>query len=198
MAHMDGCLWIAGGQYDDAVSSSVEVYDIASNSWLPCTPMYSQRMWFRLLVIENNLYAVGGDVDDRGTSIRPSIERFNKTMRRWEYVASFPMLRRVYSATAVGTEIYVFGGRDVNFATLQDWDKYNLKTRKWDSDLAREHKENNEFSTNNVFDNFYKSKHMEKKNNEKSEDVASTKRLIPRSKFYGGQAISVPAVDITW
>jgi hypothetical protein len=170
-AVFDGCLWLAGGQRDNECGYSTEYLDLSTGIWTVAGNMVSQRTWFRLLVIEGYLYAVGGDVDDKGTSIRPTIERYNKKLKKWEFVASFPKLRRVFSVTAVDASIYVYGGRDNSFATLQDWDRFDLLTRKWDSEL--------ECDT-------------------KSQREDELRRRIPRAKFYGGQAVTVPAQDIHW
>lgn len=187
-ASINGTLWIAGGQFADSDSSSstassVEVYDIASEKWVKGPSMIAERIWFRLLVIQDTLYAIGGDVDGKGSSLTPTIERLNITQNVWEKVADFTKVRRVFSTSSVGSKIYIFGGRDINYGTLQDWDCFDINTKQWESTLYTDMTD------------------IEKKSNDnnKVESIRSPEhRKIPRLKFYGGQSVSLPAVEITW
>ena len=187
-ASINGSLWIAGGQFADSDSSSssassVEVYDIKSQKWVRGPSMSAERIWFRLLVIQDTLYAIGGDVDCKGSSLTPTIERLNMVQNVWEKVADFAKVRRVFSTSSVGSKIYIFGGRDINYGTLQDWDCYDVNTKKWESTCYKDMTD------------------IEKKTNDdnKIESIRSPElRKIPRLKFYGGQSVSLPAVEITW
>jgi hypothetical protein len=183
-ASSNGALWIAGGQFADcdttstSSASSVEVYDFKTKLWTPGPSMTAERIWFRLLVIQDTLYAIGGDVDSKGSSLTPSIERLNMRENVWEKVADFTKVRRVFSTSSVGSKIYIFGGRDVNYGTLQDWDCFDVNTKQWES-----------VSFGNMTDN------------EKSQNNSNRipeNRKIPRLKFYGGQSVALPAEEITW
>ena len=142
-AAVNGKLWVAGGQFSGANtivdspeyvnSTSVEYYDPITKLWNLGPNMLSERIWFRLLVINNALYAVGGDVDTTGLSLIPTIERLNVNSNRWEKIGEFCDVRRVFSTSAVDNKIYVFGGRDVNYGTLQDWDSFDCDSQEWES-----------------------------------------------------------------
>ena len=188
-ASINGTLYIAGGQFADSDSttssaSSVEVYDNDSEKWVRGPSMIAERIWFRLLVIQDTLYAIGGDVDFKGSSLTPTIERLNIVQNVWEKVADFTTVRRVFSTSSVGSKIYIFGGRDINYGILQDWDCFDINTKKWESTLYKDMTE------------------IEKKtnNDSKSESLIRSpeRRKIPRLKFYGGQSVSLPAVEIKW
>jgi N-acetylneuraminic acid mutarotase len=186
-ASINGALWIAGGQFADSdngssSASSVEVYDLESQKWVKGPSMIAERIWFRLLVIQDTLYAIGGDVDSKGSSLTPTIERLNNRQNVWEKVADFTKVRRVFSTSSVGSKIYIFGGRDINYGTLQDWDCFDVKTNKWESacygDMTDVEKNTNSKAIGHI--------------------RSPEKRKIPRLKFYGGQSVSLPAEEITW
>lgn len=105
---------IAGGQFSDSTSpnsnaSNVEVYNLKTKTWIRGPNMVSERIWFRLLVVQDTLYAIGGDVDSKGSGLTPTIERLNMKSNTWEKVADFTKIRRVFSTSSVGSKIYVFG-----------------------------------------------------------------------------------------
>ena len=164
-ATLESKIYVAGGQLPDpeGYTNTVEIFDHLLNRWSAGPPMINKRIWLRLLTINNEIYAVGGDVDENGTTKMPSIEKLDSKTNTWVHVSEFTLLRRVFSVTSIGSEIFVFGGRDADYATLNDWDKYNVETSEWESTRGVE-----EWDTK---DNLLK-------------------RLIPRDKFYGGQAVA--------
>ncbi len=204
-ASLHGQLWVAGGQFSGAdaevgsaeyvTSRHVERYDAATQQWQAGPPMTAERIWFRLLVVRGALYAVGGDVDGTGKSLVPTIERLDLEHNRWEKVGEFREVRRVFSTSAVNDKIYVFGGRDVNYGTLQDWDCFDCATCEWESVRY-------EGGARGRSDDEKKAVGLRACDSADSLVSllarAPEARLIPRSKFYGGQAISLPAEDVHW
>lgn len=136
-----GNLWLCGGQlgtlpataFQPLYTNTVEIYDPKSHSFMMGPPMLQLRMWFKALVINNELYIIGGDVKQTGNSITPSIEKLSTPGGAFEYVAVFPSNRRLFSVTAVGSKIFVFGGRDENFAPIDKWDLFDTETKSWAS-----------------------------------------------------------------
>ena len=212
---LNGQLWVAGGQFSGAdaevgspeyvTSRHVEYYDAAAQRWQVGPPMTAERIWFRLLVVRGALYAVGGDVDGTGKSLIPTIERLDAVSNRWEKVGEFREVRRVFSTSAVDTKIYVFGGRDVNYGTLQDWDCFDCVTCEWESARYEGVASGPSSAATARSPSDDEKKKADKLRSCDSADSLMTllarapeARLIPRSKFYGGQAISLPAEDVHW
>ena len=211
-AALNGKLWVAGGQFsgtnaiadspDYVNSTSVEYYDPITKRWNLGPSMLAERIWFRLLVINNALYAVGGDVDTTGRSLIPTIERLNVISNRWEKIGEFRDVRRVFSTSAVDNKIYVFGGRDVNYGTLQDWDCFDCDSHEWESvaydqlsDDDKKRIDSRRYST----DSNECMVSCDSMDSLVSLTARSPEtRTIPRAKFYGGQAITLPAEKITW
>jgi hypothetical protein len=177
-------MYIAGGQVLDleGYTNTVEVLDPLLNTWVSGPSMLKRRIWLRLLNIKNELYAVGGDVDENGSTMMPSIEKLDSRLNQWVHVTEFTILRRVFSVTSVDDNIYIFGGRDADYATLSDWDKYNVEKQEWES--TKGFLPNDEIMMMNM------------KNENFVIDLTKVEvmnRNIPREKFYGGQAVAFGA-----
>lgn len=78
ITQFEGQLWVAGGIDDNNYMSSVEVFNEKKNIWTLGNNMNKSRINFKLIVFDNNLYAVGGDIDCITT-----IEKFDNIDRKW-------------------------------------------------------------------------------------------------------------------
>ena len=114
MAVLNNRLWIAGGMDDfDQIMSTVEVFDPEVGSMvLTHNRMTRRRFHFSLVVVDNELYAVGGDwtlVLDGGLSIE---KMENGIDGEWKVVTEYggggPRFESC--AVAVGHKIFVLGG----------------------------------------------------------------------------------------
>lgn len=150
-------------------SKSVEIYDFVKKSMITSGSMKVARIFFRLLLVNDILYAVGGDVNNEGKHLVPSIERYNNCTNAWDFVTVFPELRRVYTVTATEGKIYVLGGRDEFYGTLTDWDEYSITADEWASQSSSFSSSSREYE-----------------------------RVIPREAFYGGSAVTIPSVPYSW
>lgn len=208
-------LIIAGGKIADnsGTASTQLLLSMSDSQWVNGPAMTTRRMWPRLLTISKAVYAVGGDVDDNGNNLFPTIERltFNGTDNdaKWEKVTILPKLRRIFAATAVDNKIYIVGGKDEYFGVLTCMDVYDTATGSWADGAVVESK-----STNNVkeFNCQYmvgetrviESPAKNVSNVQGSPQESSTKELdekwltIPREKLCGGQAVTIPANPTRW
>ena len=87
--------------------------------------MTKGRHILNLVVVEDELYAVGGD----GYGNNLSIEKLSKASGAWQVVAEIDENRWVCSAAAVGSKIYVFGGRGHE----STWNAFDVTTEQWAS-----------------------------------------------------------------
>ena len=90
--------------------------------------MTKGRSFFNLVVVEDELYAVGGD-GYGSTSI--SIEKLDKELGVWRVVAEIGECRHGCSAAAVGSKIFVFGANNV--AHKSTWNAFDVITEQWAS-----------------------------------------------------------------
>jgi hypothetical protein len=134
----NGLLWIAGGILTGQwiATNNVEVLNPLTGTIIPAPSMLRNRLQPKLLVIDDCLYAVGGDMEGTVRSIS-SIERFDLTKPGWVYVTFFhePRRRAKCAITAVDHKIYVFGGSTDGGNTLSSWDFYNTRTKVWASQM---------------------------------------------------------------
>jgi hypothetical protein len=124
----DGKLWVAGGF---PKPNSVQVYDPALGDWSEAPPMVARRAQFKLLVVNGELYAVGGD---DATTNKTTIEKFDRRSQTWSVVATLKEQRLMLSSSAAGSKIYVFGGMVSSTKALETWDAFDVRTNTWDSD----------------------------------------------------------------
>ena len=75
------------------------------------------------MVVEDELYAVGGIY---GNYL--SIEKLSKVSGTWQVVADIAEVRYGCGAAAVGSKIYVFGGRGKS-----TWNAFDVATQQWAS-----------------------------------------------------------------
>jgi hypothetical protein len=133
-----GKIWIVGGRLDNqACTRSVEIFDPDTNECIPGPSMKRNRVFGNLMVVEDRLYAVGGDVDEAGDQVTRTIERYDEERGQWQLVASFTDERRGFSTCPVGHKIFVFGGsfsQNDNYDSYRDtWDVFDTRTCSWES-----------------------------------------------------------------
>ena len=105
-------VWVAGG-LDSAnrLLNSVEFFDPkagVAGVWAPGPPMVRGRFGVHLLIVLDELFAVGGDNECLGVSI----EKLDMKTMKWAMVCEYEGggARWGCAATSVGSKIFVFGG----------------------------------------------------------------------------------------
>jgi Kelch motif len=134
-----GKLWVAGGIVDGQESegnATVEVYDPEVGYWVDGPHFTVRRFRLRLFIVCGELYAVGGDRDERGrfTPGIQTIEKLDEDQRSWKYVTTFKVERRGFLSSVVGSRIYIIGGRTGD-VPLNNWDCYDVLTGEWLSEV---------------------------------------------------------------
>lgn len=151
----NGKIWIAGGSLQGGIefTASVHIYDPQRKCWEIGPSMNVKRDYANLLVVNNALYVVGGDVGNDGTQKVRTIEAYNEESREWEVVTAFKVRpnstahnysvshtyspkdhRRGFSTCAVNNSIYIFGGCSEDDYESNTCDSYDLISNKWASD----------------------------------------------------------------
>ena len=132
-----GKLWVAGGISDEGDSEgnpTIEILDPLLGYWVPGPSLNMRRFRLRLFVVCDELYAVGGDRDDRGRLIIQSIEKLDPSGKSWSHVTYFKVERRGFLSSVVGSKIYIIGGR-TGEVPLATWDCYDVITDRWLSEV---------------------------------------------------------------
>ena len=136
-------IWIAGGHFEgdssEKFDNSVEFFDPQTLKWEEGPRMIARRDYANLLVCNEKLFAVGGDVDVENKQAIRTIERLNMEEQKWELVTSFIDERRGFSTCAIDNKIYIFGGCSEQEADLNEkdtWDSYDVVHGKWESKVT--------------------------------------------------------------
>ena len=101
-------VYAVGGEGDDGVLSTAEVYDPQLDQWTNLPPMSTERAGVAVCALNGLLYACGGE--DASYTDLSSVEVFNPALAAWSAVAPMPAARRSACAAALGGRVYVCGG----------------------------------------------------------------------------------------
>jgi N-acetylneuraminic acid mutarotase len=145
-AVVDGKIYVIGGaifdrQRDVRVATDlVEAYDPLTGRWRKRTRMPTKRTWVDAAVMNNKIYAIGGEISPRlgvplADAILTKIEEYNPKTDRWRKLPDMPMFKFAYSTVAVDRKIYLIGGYslDNGFKDLASVDVYEPSLKRWGS-----------------------------------------------------------------
>ncbi len=118
---------------------TVEMYDIATDTWTKKRDMPTLRHAVMTAVVHGKIYVIGGSVHDKklGRDVATSlVEVYDPATNRWEKRADMPTERGATDAVVVEGKIYVIGGYNWQWGPLTDKfvtsiEEYNPKTNQW-------------------------------------------------------------------
>jgi len=110
---VDGIIYAIGGSpwdADWAACSTVEAYDPVANTWTKRTDMIETRGALSIVVLDGEIYAVGGSEDGSSVGLQ-KVEVYDPVKDTWtEGKADMLIGRHTLSASAVDGKIYAIGG----------------------------------------------------------------------------------------
>jgi len=111
-----GRLYVAGGwDLPNHMLGSVEAYDPKINKWVVCPEMVRKRAIFNLLIVNDELYAIGGEVlTTNGISIEKRLAN-----GKWELVTEIKELRTYCCCSVMNGKIYLLGEVSTHISTLE-------------------------------------------------------------------------------
>lgn len=121
-AAVEGKIYVVGGFSKPslqnvlkfAISSDVEVYDPASDSWSSTTPLPEGRHHAGIASVNGFLYVIGG-FTKASLSIWhavPTVYQYNPSTEEWREMAPMPTARGALGVTVYQNRIYAIGGYD--------------------------------------------------------------------------------------
>lgn len=132
---VDGKIYALGGHNDTTETSSVEVYDPATNEWKTVSPMSTARREFQTEVIDGKIYALGGF---SGTTYESSVEVYDPATNQWTTLAPMTYDKRKFQTEVIDGKIYAFGGQSTKYwkecntkQNLSCVEVYDPATNKW-------------------------------------------------------------------
>jgi hypothetical protein len=116
-----GQLYIAGGvcESENGMSNSVEYFDEHSQEWVYAPSMLNKRTNFKLVVMNEQLYAIGGDSEC-------TIEMF--TGNKWVLITKLKECRKNFAVTQYNNIVYIMGGRNKRNEFLNSIEMFDIHT----------------------------------------------------------------------
>ena len=108
----DGRFYIAGGVRDSSmVVPGMDIYDIASNTWLPSVVLVDTNLAAGGVGVTGRLYVIGGNPAGGTSTVYTDTTRaYNTVLGNWSTLEKYPLIEGYMGCCAVGEVIYGFGG----------------------------------------------------------------------------------------
>uniref|UniRef100_A0A4W4HFL8 BACK domain-containing protein n=1 Tax=Electrophorus electricus TaxID=8005 RepID=A0A4W4HFL8_ELEEL len=114
-----GKLYVVGGRHYYGETDTLKCtyrYDPIQNSWERLANMHERRSSFALLVLDEKIYAIGGDRDSEVNV--ESVEVYCPNTNLWRLVHPLDQCLSGHAASVLNGEIFISGGFDCRFQCL--------------------------------------------------------------------------------
>ena len=132
-----GSIYLAGGYLDGAeATSNFWRYEPGANRWTQLPPMPQPRAAAAATVIGDKLYVADGAPRTYGIS-NPggpydSLEIYDFDAKSWSFGPDAPLALHHVSATAVGGDLYMAGGRTTPEESSNGFFRYSPRAERWE------------------------------------------------------------------
>ncbi len=98
---------------------SIEEYDPINRQWRKKKDLLELKNWFSSVIIENNIYLIGGYTLEGGLQEVATVNVYHPRTETWREISALPNPLGAFDAATVKGKIYVFGslGAGVRFST---------------------------------------------------------------------------------
>jgi N-acetylneuraminic acid mutarotase len=131
----DGNLHATGGANADAETlASVECYDPGLDTWSAAPSLPRPRYDHCVCAVGDAMYVVGGleQFEEAGDDYTvSSVLKFDCRMQTWREMAPMPEERDCAGACVLGSDIYIFGGKNDNVPPTSTTYRLNTETNEW-------------------------------------------------------------------
>ncbi|XP_005409784.1 PREDICTED: kelch-like protein 4 isoform X1 [Chinchilla lanigera] len=122
-----GALYAVGGMDAMKGTTTIEKYDLRTNSWLHIGTMNGRRLQFGVAVIDNKLYIVGGR---DGLKTLNTVESFNPVDKIWMVMPPMSTHRHGLGVVTLEGPMYAVGGHD-GWSYLNTVERWDAEGRQW-------------------------------------------------------------------
>lgn len=122
-----GALYAVGGMDATKGATTIEKYDLRTNSWIQVSTMNGRRLQFGVAVIDNKLYVVGGR---DGLKTSNTVECFNPVNRVWTIMPPMSTHRHGLGVAVLEGPMYAVGGHD-GWSYLNTVERWDPQARQW-------------------------------------------------------------------
>ncbi|NXG93899.1 KLHL4 protein, partial [Stercorarius parasiticus] len=122
-----GALYAVGGMDATKGTTTIEKYDLRTNSWIQIGTMNGRRLQFGVAVIDNKLYIVGGR---DGLKTSNTVECFNPVTKVWTIMPPMSTHRHGLGVAMLEGPMYAVGGHD-GWSYLNTVERWDPQARQW-------------------------------------------------------------------
>ncbi|KAM6124693.1 Kelch-like 4 [Phoenicopterus ruber ruber] len=122
-----GALYAVGGMDATKGTTTIEKYDLRTNSWVQIGTMSGRRLQFGVAVIDNKLYIVGGRDGLKTSNI---VECFNPVTKVWTIMPPMSTHRHGLGVAMLEGPMYAVGGHD-GWSYLNTVERWDPQARQW-------------------------------------------------------------------
>ncbi|XP_061643392.1 kelch-like protein 4 isoform X1 [Phyllopteryx taeniolatus] len=122
-----GALYAVGGMDATKGSTTIEKYDLRTNTWVPLGVMNGRRLQFGVAVIDNKLYVVGGR---DGLKTSNMVECYNPVNKLWSTMPPMSTHRHGLGTAVLEGPMYAVGGHD-GWSYLNTVERWDPQARQW-------------------------------------------------------------------
>lgn len=127
-------IYFIGGQVHYEACSTVQRYDINTQSWEAVSSMQERRYYHSAINYRDRCIYVFGGIEGVGRINRfykSTVERYGPQLDTWSYVASMQQPRRNGLACVSGDKIFLMGGESAECACAPKCEVYDAITDVW-------------------------------------------------------------------
>ncbi|XP_047210357.1 kelch-like protein 4 isoform X2 [Girardinichthys multiradiatus] len=122
-----GALYAVGGMDATKGSTTIEKYDLRTNTWVQVGVMNGRRLQFGVAVIDNKLYVVGGR---DGLKTSNMVECYNPVSKVWSTMPPMSTHRHGLGIAVLEGPMYAVGGHD-GWSYLNTVERWDPQARQW-------------------------------------------------------------------
>lgn len=123
-------IYAIGGETTDGITTTVERYTPASNTWAALAPIPTTVTDISAVVVGGKIYVPGGRMDADYKQVSNSLQVYDPRRNRWEERAKLPTPVSAYALATFEGKIYLFGGWD-GHRYLDSVYKYDPSEDQW-------------------------------------------------------------------
>ncbi|XP_076877818.1 kelch-like protein 4 isoform X2 [Brachyhypopomus gauderio] len=122
-----GALYAVGGMDASKGSTTIEKYDLRTNTWMQVGVMNGRRLQFGVAVIDNKLYVVGGR---DGLKTSNMVECYDPVTKLWCSMPPMSTHRHGLGIAVLEGPMYAVGGHD-GWSYLNTVERWDPQARQW-------------------------------------------------------------------
>ncbi|MGH0157160.1 UNVERIFIED_CONTAM: hypothetical protein FKN15_033128 [Acipenser sinensis] len=122
-----GVMFAVGGVDATKGATSIEKYDLRTNTWTHAANMNGRRLQFGVAVLEEKLYVVGGR---DGLKTLNTVACYNPKTKTWSVMPPMSTHRHGLGVAVLGAPMYAVGGHD-GWSYLNTVERWDPQAHQW-------------------------------------------------------------------